>query len=262
MRILAIGDPHGDLASVKKLSFKGVDAIILTGNLGDASLARKMSFANIERRKKGLPIKEYGAKEYKRAYMQEYSSTLKVIRYLVKRAPVYTIFGNVELTPKETKAYASDLGLPLPDLTAALKALGVRIMNKKAVRINGVRVAGLPYFVDDCWVKEFVPENKPFYRAANAETKRMRSWLDSCGRVDVLVCHQPPYGVRDTVRAKYAPKHWKGKHAGSKIVLAYIKKYKPKYALCGHIHEGKGKQVVGKTVVYNLGTAGHTVLSL
>ena len=49
MRILAIGDPHGDLSKIKKIPLKGVDLILLTGDLGKADLARKRYFENVER---------------------------------------------------------------------------------------------------------------------------------------------------------------------------------------------------------------------
>jgi len=75
-------------------------------------------------------------------------------------------------------------------------------------------------------------------------------------KIDVLLCHQPPYGVLDKVTAKYAPEQWKGKRAGSKIILDYIKKKQPRYVFCGHIHEGKGKKKLGKTNIINAGCCG------
>ncbi len=67
-----------------------------------------------------------------------------------------------------------------------------------------------------------------------------------------------PYGILDKVNGKFgAPKIWWGKHAGSKMILEYIKRYKPKYVFCGHIHEAVGKAKIGKTEVYNLGYNGN-----
>ena len=69
--------------------------------------------------------------------------------------------------------------------------------------------------------------------------------------------------IFDKVSPKYnPPKDWIGKHAGSKVILDYIKKYQPKYVFCGHIHEGEGKAKIGKTEVYNLGVAGHKIINL
>lgn len=56
MKILAIGDPHGDLAKIKQIPTKGIDLILLTGDLGSANLMRKMFFEKIERQKKDYQI--------------------------------------------------------------------------------------------------------------------------------------------------------------------------------------------------------------
>jgi Icc-related predicted phosphoesterase len=44
MKILAIGDPHGDLKKIKKIPIEGVDLILITGDLGKADLLRKRVF--------------------------------------------------------------------------------------------------------------------------------------------------------------------------------------------------------------------------
>ncbi len=56
MKILAIGDPHGELEKIKKIPLSNIDLILITGDLGSASLIRKMTFDNIERKKQGLPL--------------------------------------------------------------------------------------------------------------------------------------------------------------------------------------------------------------
>ena len=92
---------------------------------------------------------------------------------------------------------------------------------------------------------------------------QVKGYLEKFGNVDILVCHQPPYGVLDTVSGRYgAPKKWWGKHAGSKVILNYIRKYKPRYVFCGHIHEAKGHVKIGKTEVYNLGLCGSKVIEV
>jgi len=40
MKILAIGDPHGDIKRIKEIPIKGIDLILITGDIGKADLAR------------------------------------------------------------------------------------------------------------------------------------------------------------------------------------------------------------------------------
>lgn len=62
----------------------------------------------------------------------------------------------------------------------------------------------------------------------------------------VFVSHNPPYGTAcDRLK--------NGKHVGSKAVLEFIQDYQPDFCICGHIHESRAKDRIGKTKVYNLG---------
>jgi len=119
------------------------------------------------------------------------------------------------------------------------------------------------YFIDVSWIREFRPSDyKDNLNGARKETKKVRRILSRFNGFDILVCHQPPYGILDKVTAKFAPRHWQGKHAGSKAILDYIKKEQPKYVFCGHIHEGKGYKKVGNSEVYNLGVCGYKIVEI
>ncbi len=261
VRILVIGDPHGDLQKIKKVPINSVDLILLTGDLGSADFARKMAFENIERKRKGLEGIEFSVAQRKKAFMEAYDSSLNVVNYLSKKAPVYVIFGNVESRNDETREEAREIGVELPFLYNDLNAIdNVRVINNKVANFEGVRIGGLDYFIDTSWVKEFKPsEYKTRLKSAKKQSDKARRILKWFGGLDVLVCHQPPYGVLDKVGSP-APKSWRGKHAGSKVILDYVKKYHPKYVFCGHIHEGKGKAKVGESEVYNLGVGGYRVV--
>ena len=264
MRILAIGDPHGNLKKVKKIPVKEVDLILLTGDLGKSDLMRKIAFENSERRKKGLPEKEYSPVQEKRAFMEAYASTMKLICYLSRFAPVFTIFGNVESSNYETRKYSQKIGLRLPFLYDRLNAVyNVHVINNRVANFNGVRIGGLEYFIDTSWIKEFKPANyKEKLEHARKQTEKTKRILRGFKELDILLCHQPPYRVLDKVTSKFAPKHWHGKHAGSKTILDYIKKHQPQYVFCGHIHEKEGSAKIGKTTVYNLGIAGYKVITI
>jgi Icc-related predicted phosphoesterase len=264
MKILAIGDPHGDLERVRKIPVKSVDLILLTGDLGSASLMRKMAFERVEREKQGLPEREYSPQQSKKAFMEAYTSSIKVVEYLSRFALVYVIYGNVEHSNQETKKMSREIGLPLPFLTDKLGSMrNVRIINNRLANFNGLRVGGLEYFTDTNWVRDFKPsEYREKLKGAKRGTDKARRILRRFDGLDILVCHQPPYGILDKVTAKFAPKAWQGKHAGSETILDYIKRKQPRYVFCGHIHEGEGMKRIGKTEVYNLGVAGYKIIEI
>lgn len=136
-------------------------------------------------------------------------------------------------------------------------------MTKNRIRnINGIRIGFLEYFFDICWHKEYNNKDKKRIKRAKKQTEKAKRILKNFGKIDILVCHQPPFGYLDQTNHPSAPKEWKGKHAGSKVILDYIKKYQPKYVFCGHIHEAEGKAKMGKSEIYNLGVAGHKIIEI
>lgn len=65
-------------------------------------------------------------------------------------------------------------------------------------------------------------------------------------RQTVMICHTPPFGSRlDRLRD--------GTPVGSPAVRAFIETYRPTVAVVGHIHEGRGADRIGETVVLNAG---------
>ena len=68
-----------------------------------------------------------------------------------------------------------------------------------------------------------------------------------------LVVHFPPYG---TQLDQVAP----GRHAGSKVLRAWVEREQPRYLFCGHIHECGGKSDrLGATQCFNVGKLGYFI---
>ncbi|MGB3209822.1 MAG: metallophosphoesterase [Desulforhopalus sp.] len=62
----------------------------------------------------------------------------------------------------------------------------------------------------------------------------------------ILVSHVPPIDTLvDTLHS--------GKHVGSKAIRTAIEQFQPDLCITGHIHEAKGKDMIGTTPVYNHG---------
>ena len=267
MKILIVGDPHGS-KKIEKIPIKKVDLILITGDLGKADLARKRFFENIKRKKEGLSELEWDKKFQKTVNKEIYDSSIYVIKYFSKFAPTYSILGNVGtrmMYKKYIKKDEKEIGLKIPNLREGMKKIKDFNYVKNTLRnINGLKIGFLEWFTDTNWVQDFKPSDyKKELKKAKIETEKARKILKNLRNLEILICHQPPYEFLDKVSGKYgAPKHFIGKHAGSKTILNYIKKYQPKYVFCGHIHEGEGKIKIGKTEVYNLGVAGYKIINL
>ncbi len=65
-------------------------------------------------------------------------------------------------------------------------------------------------------------------------------------KIKIMTPHAPP---KDSDVDAVAP----GVHAGSESVRKFIEEYKPDVCICGHIHEGRGKCLIGNTMVLNAG---------
>lgn len=62
----------------------------------------------------------------------------------------------------------------------------------------------------------------------------------------VLVTHVPPFDTSaDTL--------WTGHHVGSPFVRNLVEDYQPDLLICGHIHEARGAEKIGDTLVVNTG---------
>jgi hypothetical protein len=62
----------------------------------------------------------------------------------------------------------------------------------------------------------------------------------------ILVSHTPPLRTKaDRIRS--------GVHVGSKAVRTFIEKHQPAFCLCGHIHEARSCDRIGKTRIINPG---------
>ena len=266
MKICAIGDPHGDVKKIRKIPLRGVDLILITGDVGKADFARNRFFENKKREIDGLEKLKYTNKDSMTATLEIFNSSINVWEYTSKIAPTYSILGNVGMymiydsnIKKEEKKY----GLKLPSLRQGMNKVNDFYFVRNRTRIiDGLRVGFLEYFVDDCWNKEYRVKDKKKIAAAKKETIKAKRILNNFKDLDILVCHQPPYGYLDKTNNPLALKEWQGKHAGSKVILDYIKKNQPKYVFCGHIHEAEGHVKIGKTEVYNLGVAGHKIIDL
>ncbi len=152
---------------------------------------------------------------------------------LTNRGPVSYAEEAVSLFPK---CFAVHGNMDTPEVAAKLEELGVSLHGRK-VKLGEWNLVGLG------------GSNKtPFSTPSELSEEEIESALAKAGvnEFSILVSHPPPYGVFDAVGQI---------HVGSQSVRKSIELRKPILAICGHIHEYEGKQILGETLVVKLAPA-------
>jgi len=62
----------------------------------------------------------------------------------------------------------------------------------------------------------------------------------------IVIAHYSPYGTKTDIA-------YNGAHIGKKYLRRFIEKYQPLLLLCGHVHESRGVDEIGKTKIVNPG---------
>jgi hypothetical protein len=117
---------------------------------------------------------------------------------------------------------------------------------------SGVTLIGLGYSL-----------TTPFHTPSEQGEDAFKQWLDTayagCGEYDhlILMSHNPPV---DTKTDRIVS----GAHVGSRAVREFIEKVQPDVCITGHIHESRGTDRIGRTVIVNPGdfaSGGYVVLT-
>jgi Icc-related predicted phosphoesterase len=116
-----------------------------------------------------------------------------------------------------------------------LAVLEVENIDQRVVEVDGLRIGGLG---------GALPAGGWPYEWAESDAYRRLSLM---GRVDVLLCHNPP---KDTLALRY----------GSEAIATYIDEHQPRFCVFGHVHEAVGVTTRGSmrspTVCLNAGSFG------
>jgi uncharacterized protein len=154
-------------------------------------------------------------------------ATNAVRRFQEYGKPLFVVSGNMDL----------------PSFDALYDSLGVNINAKGAVlgEAGFFGIAGSP----------FTPMHTP-YEISEEEIRRRAEagWQDiHASRWKVFVPHAPPHGTK-------LDKILLGKHVGSSAIRTFVEEHQPDVLVCGHIHESRGLDTLGKTRMVNCGAAG------
>ena len=118
---------------------------------------------------------------------------------------------------------------------------------------EGINLHGNGYLFEDigifgCGGSSPTPFNTP---SEISETDIKKYLTDGYSKVKdakwkIMVCHTPPKDTAiDVIRS--------GLHVGSSTVREFIIQYKPDVCISGHIHESRGSEMLGNTIILNAG---------
>jgi Icc-related predicted phosphoesterase len=252
MKILAIGDFHGKFPKKLKEEAKKVDVILVAGDFGGSDRLLKVVFKYLV---KGKWWEVVGKKRARNYVLEDYNSGKKILNDLHKlEKPVYAIMGNWDFDSKaqlETTA-----GLKLKTYPNLMKNLKITYWKRGIKRMKGLKILAFGGMVTaGAYLEKGVFSDKK-WRKNKKKNKRETEQIMKHGAkdVDILFSHYPPHGVFDKV--DYPGENpMNGKHVGFKGYTEYIKKYKPKVFICGHMHEYQGKKKFENTLVIATGAA-------
>lgn len=235
VKVLIIGDPHGKLPKGLSGIIKSnkIELIICTGEIPP------------------VPFQTYYPKNMRKEFDLSYANSkydLILKKLCSYNLPVVILKGN---------AYMREGGSKIT------RELFKNYDNLLYKRTGSFKFGGQEFILFDMiWEKWACghTEKKFFNYVTKQDESRLKklNLLFKKAKNPILVSHNPPYGHLDIVNNKYTDN--KNKHVGSKMVLKVVKKYKPKFVFCGHIHEGKGKVKIGDTLIINAGYRGDYVV--
>jgi Icc-related predicted phosphoesterase len=131
----------------------------------------------------------------------------------------------------------------IPELLDSFKDNGIHILINKKITIDSVTIWGSPGAYN---MSESNYSNKTGYWAFGYNDNFNTNIYDNLdsqepGSIDILVTHEPPYGVLDC---------WSS-NLGSKRLLEVVQKLKPSVHIFGHVHSAHGTQKTGDCLFVN-----------
>ncbi len=134
--------------------------------------------------------------------------------------------------------------MDLPEHDALFRQLGISLNG------TGVRIGEVGFFGVSGSPRSRLHTPHEFTESELAQTiARGYADIRSAPR-KIFVPHAPPYGTGvDAVHS--------GAHVGSTAVRDFIREEQPDVVICGHIHEARGQDTIGRSKIVNCGTAAH-----
>lgn len=106
-------------------------------------------------------------------------------------------------------------------------------LENSSCEIEGIKIWGSP----------ITPEYSSKWGFKKKRGSQLREhWSKIPDDTNILLTHGPAFGKNDV---------WMGENIGDDALTHHIKRVKPKFHLCGHVHEGRGISVDNDTIYLN-----------
>jgi hypothetical protein len=279
MKILAIGDFHGTFQNkfYKIIDKEKVDAVISLGDYPPFHY-RKLWFKHCYG--KDVQLWEViGKKKNKELVKEDLRRTEKALKSLNElHIPVFTVLGNIDYPPDDVTDFWNEKKHKIPKWDRKEPFLSMLKKYKNIQRFDysyakfgnyvliGMRGHSMPGKVKSkAFRKHKKILDKIFYkfRKENKESKVIfvSHNIANKTKLDMISIKALNFAIknykRDNKNAKIKGGRYgsKDRHYGSKMARKIIDQYHPVLSLGGHIHEGMGKQRLGRTMLVNPGSA-------
>lgn len=252
MKLLAIGDFHGTFPKkfARLIKEENIDLVVSNGDFFPFHY-RKLWFKHCYRTKVNL-WDVIGRRKYVDIVKKDLHLGERALRGLnTVSVPVITVVGNIDYTPLND---SSDDRPPKDDLRRQdlLSPLLKKFPNIRRFDYSFFEVGG--YVFVGAYGSSF--PGKVHSRAYKKYKKKLDVMFKRFkGKKIIFVSHNVPYGTKLDKIGQHAHVAVRGKHYGSKLIRRVIDRWQPLLHVGGHIHEGRGKQLLGKTLCVNPGAA-------
>lgn len=130
--------------------------------------------------------------------------------------------------------------LDQPDVADYLEDIGLSLHGKGKI-IDGLGIVGLGG-------SNYTPFKTPYEFSEQELANLLAKGISQVGEAEdhILVSHTPPFQTK-------TDKLLNGAHVGSTAVRTFIEQHQPLLCLTGHIHESRGQDNIGRTLILNPG---------
>jgi Icc-related predicted phosphoesterase len=268
VKILVIGDFHGKFPSrlLKRIKKENFDLVVSPGDFcGNKELGRL--FFEYAYGKDEELWEFIGKKKFNELERKNFNSGVKILKILNRLGkPVICVTGNWDPNEYAEIGFSKPLDkFAKPFFSNFNRLKNIFLADYKQICLDKTNFFGYPRstypgFINKKRERELIEENGKKVIKRIKKTKEdnkkyfflFKRLFDENDKNTIFISHNCPYNSK-LDKIKKGPQ--KGKHYGSWLTRKIILDLKPGLVICGHMHENRGIQKIGKTVVVNAGAA-------